>query len=274
MNTKSGIEQRPRSVAGAAEDHPGVISNSPFRASKTNGPGALLLSANQVHKTYRAGNQLVPVLSGVSLHVRQSQFTTIVGQSGSGKSTLLHLLGTLDQPDKGEIVLNKQRIDNLPTKERDRIRNQEIGLIFQFYHLLPELNVLENTLVPYMIRHGVWRYLLNRRRLHDQAKELLEQVGLSHRLTHRPNQLSGGERQRNAIARALITQPKLLLADEPTGNLDARSGTEVLELLRRLGESQSLTVIMVTHDDRIAQQSDQIIRLRDGKVVTAAADAA
>jgi lipoprotein-releasing system ATP-binding protein len=274
VNTKSGIEQRPRSVAGAAEDHPGVISNSPFRASKNNGPGALLLSANQVHKTYRAGSQLVPVLSGVSLHVRQSQFTTIVGQSGSGKSTLLHLLGTLDQPDKGEIVLNKQRIDNLPTKERDRIRNQEIGLIFQFYHLLPELNVLENTLVPYMIRHGVWSYLLNRRRLHEQAKELLEQVGLSHRLTHRPNQLSGGERQRNAIARALITRPKLLLADEPTGNLDARSGTEVLELLRRLGEDQALTVIMVTHDDRIAQQSDQIIRLRDGKVVTAAADAA
>lgn len=263
-----------RPPARSEAEHPGVIAHTPFRAAKIGSPGSVILSANQVFKSYQAGNQPVPVLSGVSLQIRQSQFTTIVGQSGSGKSTLLHLLGTLDCPDKGEIVLNKQRIDNLPARHRDRIRNQEIGLIFQFYHLLPELNVLENTLVPYMIRHGVWSYLLNRRRLHEQAKELLEQVGLSHRLTHRPNQLSGGERQRNAIARALVTQPKLLLADEPTGNLDARSGTEVLDLLRRLGEEQALTVIMVTHDERIAQQSDQIIRLRDGKVVTAAADAA
>lgn len=251
-----------------------MVIHSPFRSAKSATPGAALLSANQVFKSYQAGNEPVPVLSGVSLQVRQSQFTTIVGQSGSGKSTLLHLLGTLDRPDKGEIWLNQQRIDNMPSRQRDRIRNQEIGLIFQFYHLLPELNVLENTLVPYMIRHGVWNYMLRRRRLVEEAKELLEQVGLSHRLTHRPNQLSGGERQRTAIARALITKPKLLLADEPTGNLDARSGNEVLELLRRLGEHQSLTVIMVTHDDRIAQQSDQIIRLRDGKVVSATAEAA
>lgn len=253
---------------------PVVIPHSPFRSPKSTNPGAALLSCHQVFKSYQAGNQPIPVLSGVSLQVRQSEFTTIVGQSGSGKSTLLHLLGTLDQPDEGEIWLNQQRIDNMPSRQRDRIRNQEIGLIFQFYHLLPELNVLENTLVPYMIRHGVWSYLLRRRTLIDEAKELLEQVGLSHRLTHRPNQLSGGERQRTAIARALVTKPKLLLADEPTGNLDARSGNEVLELLRRLGELQSLTVIMVTHDDRIAQQSDQVIRLRDGKVVSVSAEAA
>jgi lipoprotein-releasing system ATP-binding protein len=255
-------------------ENPDVISHTPFRATKNRVIGSVLLSAHQIHKTYQAGSQEVPVLSGVSLQVREGQFTTIVGQSGSGKSTLLHLLGTLDRPDQGEIYLNKQRIDNLPSRQRDRIRNQEIGLIFQFYHLLPELNVLENTLVPYMIRHGVWSYLLHRRRLKEQAKELLELVGLSHRLTHRPNQLSGGERQRTAIARALITQPKLLLADEPTGNLDARSGNDVLELLRRLGDQQALTVIMVTHDERIAQQSDQIIRLRDGKVVAGAAEAA
>ncbi|MDP1561895.1 MAG: ABC transporter ATP-binding protein [Pirellulaceae bacterium] len=273
MKVKLVNDQVSRPTAESATKIHDVISHAPFR-SKNGSAGAVTMSAHQVYKSYRAGSQLVPVLEGVSLQVRQGQFTTIVGQSGSGKSTLLHLLGTLDRPDQGEIVMNKQRIDNLPARERDRIRNQDIGLIFQFYHLLPELNVLENTLVPYMIRHGVWSYMRQRRRLHEQAKELLELVGLSHRLTHRPNQLSGGERQRTAIARALITRPKLLLADEPTGNLDARSGNEVLELLRQLGEQQALTVIMVTHDERIAQQSDQIIRLRDGKVVANAAEAA
>lgn len=273
VKVKQVNDQVLRPTIESATTIPDVISHAPFRP-KNGLAGPVMMSANQVYKSYRAGSQLVPVLEGVSLQVRQGQFTTIVGQSGSGKSTLLHLLGTLDRPDQGEIVMNKQRIDNLPARARDRIRNQDIGLIFQFYHLLPELNVLENTLVPYMIRHGVWSYMRQRRRLHERAKELLELVGLSHRLTHRPNQLSGGERQRTAIARALITQPKLLLADEPTGNLDARSGNEVLELLRQLGDQQALTVIMVTHDERIAQQSDLIIRLRDGKVVANAAEAA
>ncbi len=274
MKAKLIHDQVSRGTANPAHENQDVISHAPFRSPKNHSNGSVILAAHQIYKAYQAGSQQVPVLTGVSLQVRQGQFTTIVGQSGSGKSTLLHLLGTLDRPDKGEIVMNKQRIDNLPARQRDRIRNQDIGLIFQFYHLLPELNVLENTLVPYMIHYGVWSYLVQRRRLHDRAKELLEQVGLSHRLTHRPNQLSGGERQRTAIARALITQPKLLLADEPTGNLDARSGNEVLELLRQLSEHQALTVIMVTHDERIAQQSDQIIRLRDGKVVASTAEAA
>jgi len=226
-----------------------------------------VLSANNLYKTYQSGNLHVPVLSGVSLAVREGQFATIVGQSGSGKSTLLHLLGTLDHPDKGEIVMRKQRIDNLPAKQRDRLRNRDIGLIFQFYHLLPELNVLENVLVPFMIRYGVWRYWLQRRHHTQQAIELLERVGLGHRLHHRPNQLSGGERQRTAIARALVTNPSVLLADEPTGNLDAKSGNEVLQLLRDLSQRQQLTVVMVTHDEKIAQQADLIIRLCDGKVV-------
>lgn len=230
--------------------------------------GTTILTANNVHKAYVSGSERIPVLCGVNLTIREGQFTTIVGQSGSGKSTLLHLLGTLDRPDKGEIILRKQRIDHLPAKPRDQIRNKEIGLIFQFYHLLPELNVLENVLVPFMIRYGVWSYWLHRRRFTEQAKELLDRVGLSHRLTHRPNQLSGGERQRTAIARALVTEPTLLLADEPTGNLDAKSGGEVMAVLQQLKEQQRLTVVMVTHDESIAAKSDQTIHLRDGRVVS------
>lgn len=230
--------------------------------------GTTILTANNLHKAYVSGSEPIPVLCGVNLTIREGQFTTIVGQSGSGKSTLLHLLGTLDRPDKGEIILRKQRIDHLAARPRDQIRNKEIGLIFQFYHLLPELNVLENVLVPFMIRYGAWSYWLQRRRFTEQAKELLDRVGLSHRLTHRPNQLSGGERQRTAIARALVTEPTLLLADEPTGNLDAKSGGEVMAVLQQLKEQQRLTVVMVTHDESIASRSDQTIHLRDGRVVS------
>jgi lipoprotein-releasing system ATP-binding protein len=261
-------------VGGGPEPGATVLPHPQLQVQPYRATGSLVLSAHQVHKTYHIGGQSIPVLSGVSLAVRQGQFTTIVGQSGSGKSTLLHLLGTLDRPDRGEICLHKQRIDNLPFRQRDVLRNREIGLIFQFYHLLPELTVLENTLVPFMIRYGVWQYWLRRRQHAEDARELLRRVGLGHRLNHRPNQLSGGERQRTAIARALVTQPKLLLADEPTGNLDAKTGAEVLDLLRQLSEQQQLTVVMVTHDEKIAEQSDQIIRLRDGKVVSTTADAA
>lgn len=269
-----GLDASPTGVGQGAETRVTVLPHPQLQVQPYRAAGGLVLSANHVHKTYHIGGQSIPVLSGVSLAVRQGQFTTIVGQSGSGKSTLLHLLGTLDRPDRGEICLHKQRIDNLPLRQRDLLRNREIGLIFQFYHLLPELTVLENTLVPFMIRYGVWQYWLRRRQHAEEARELLRRVGLEHRLNHRPNQLSGGERQRTAIARALVTQPKLLLADEPTGNLDAKTGAEVLELLRQLSEQQQLTVVMVTHDDKIAEQSDQIIRLRDGKVVSATAEAA
>jgi len=228
----------------------------------------VVLSGRNIHKTYKTCGLEVPVLCGVDLSVRTGQFAAIVGQSGSGKSTLLHLLGTLDRPDKGEIFFNGKRIDNLQSRERDQLRNNDVGLIFQFYHLLPELNALENVLVPYMIRFGVFNYFLNRRQYIERAKHLLDLVGLGGRLKHRPNQLSGGERQRTAIARALITEPRLLLADEPTGNLDSKSGGEVLTLLNRLSEDENLTIVMVTHDDSIATKADTIIRLAEGKVVT------
>jgi lipoprotein-releasing system ATP-binding protein len=217
-------------------------------------------------KSYRKGPVEVPVLRGVSLGVRQGELLAIVGQSGSGKSTLLHLLGTLDAPDRGEIHYAGGRIDNLPSKNRDRLRNTRFGMIFQFYHLLPELNTLENVLAPLMITHGVWSYLSHRGSLRARAKELLELVGLSHRLKHRPRELSGGEMQRAAIARALITQPDLVLADEPTGNLDQSTGQEIIRILRDLNRRQNLTIVMVTHDRAIADQADRIVRLVNGRI--------
>ncbi len=219
-----------------------------------------------LHKSYRKGPIEVPVLRGVSLSVRRGEFLAIVGQSGSGKSTLLHLLGTLDAPDQGEIYYAGQRIDNLAAKARDTLRNRQFGMIFQFYHLLPELSTLENVLVPLMITHGVWSYLRHRRRHRRRAEELLEMVGLSHRLKHRPRELSGGEMQRAAIARALVAQPDLLLADEPTGNLDQTTGQEIIRILRTLNHQRNLTIVMVTHDRAIADQADRIVRLTEGRI--------
>lgn len=219
-----------------------------------------------LHKSYRKNAIEVPVLRGVSLSIHSGEFLSIVGQSGSGKSTLLHLLGTLDAPDRGEIRYAGQRIDNLPAKARDALRNRQFGMIFQFYHLLPELTTLENVLSPLMIRDGVWNYLRQRHLHRRRAEELLEVMGLGHRLKHRPRELSGGEMQRAAIARALVTQPDLLLADEPTGNLDATTGQEIIRILRTLNHERNLTIVMVTHDRAIADQTDRIVRLAGGRI--------
>jgi lipoprotein-releasing system ATP-binding protein len=246
------VRLRPRySANGKHRDHSGAST---------------LLYAKNLVKSYRKGPIEVPVLKGVDMEVRQGEFLSIVGQSGSGKSTLLHLLGTLDAPDQGEIYFSDRRIDNLPSRGRDVLRNQHIGMIFQFYHLLPELTTLENVLAPRMIAHGVVRYWLERKKHLEDAKEVLELVGLSHRLDHRPRELSGGEMQRAAIARALVAHPQLLLADEPTGNLDQKIGREILALLQRLNESRNLTVVMVTHDQGLARETDRIIRLAEGRV--------
>jgi lipoprotein-releasing system ATP-binding protein len=219
-----------------------------------------------LHKSYRKNAIEVPVLRGVSMSIHQGEFLAIVGQSGSGKSTLLHLLGTLDAPDQGEIHYDGQRIDNLPAKNRDALRNRQFGMIFQFYHLLPELNTLENVLSPLMIQNGFWSYLSHRRQLRRRAGELLEMVGLGHRLKHRPSELSGGEMQRVAIARALVAQPNLLLADEPTGNLDQATGQDIISILRTLNRQRNLTIVMVTHDRTIADQADRIVRLAGGRI--------
>ena len=176
-------------------------------------------------------------------------------------------MGTLDVPDSGTIHFDGQRIDNLPSAQRDVLRNRFIGMIFQFYHLIPEMTTLENVLAPLMIRCSIWEYLRDRSKYVARAKELLDLVGLSHRLRHRPNELSGGEMQRASIARALITNPRVLLADEPTGNLDSKASIGVLDLLRKLNEEQKLTIVMVTHDMSQAKDADRAIRLVDGMIV-------
>jgi lipoprotein-releasing system ATP-binding protein len=224
------------------------------------------LAAVDLYKNYRKGPVDVPVLHGLSLAVHHNEFLAIEGQSGSGKSTLLHLLGTLDLPDQGEIYFQGERIDHLSAARRDRLRNRRFGMIFQFYHLLPELTTLENVLAPLMIRHGIGAYLARRRQCRQAAAELLDLVGLGHRLKHLPRELSGGEMQRAAIARSLIAQPDLLLADEPTGNLDQDTGREIIQILRTLNERRGLTIVMVTHDQALAGRADRVVRLEGGRI--------
>ena len=225
-----------------------------------------LLKASGLHKTYRKNAIKVRVLRGLDLEVFPGEFLSVVGASGSGKSTMLHLLGTLDQPDAGEIHLDGRRIDDRPAEERDRLRNRTFGFIFQFYHLLPELDTLENVLVPQMIAHSFFSWLGNHRSLARRGRELLERVGLGHRLRHRPAELSGGEMQRAAIARALVNEPRVLLADEPTGNLDAESGAGIMRLLRDLNRQEGVTIIMVTHNLDLAAGTDRTVRLVEGRV--------
>lgn len=225
-----------------------------------------MIVAKEVTKSYKRHKTSVAVLKGVDFSAEHGKITAIVGQSGSGKSTLLHLLGTLDSPDSGEIWFADERIDNLSSRKRDAFRNRQLGMIFQFYHLLPELTLLENIIAPSMIGQSIFSYFRNRSKIINRAKSLSEMVGLSHRLNHKPNELSGGEMQRTAIARALMTDPKLLLADEPTGNLDQESGQSILQLLKNLNQETGLTIVMVTHDENIAQQCDSLIRLKCGKV--------
>lgn len=243
-----------------------VVPNSanPPIHLKVNQPIALM--ANNIHKTYRTGNVEVPVLRGVDVAIAEGEFVAIIGSSGSGKSTLLHLLGTLDHPDEGEIHIGQHCVNLMKATARDRLRNQEIGLIFQFYHLLPELTALENVMIPQMINDGLFTYIRNRANYKRRAKELLEKVGLGHRFQHRPNQMSGGEMQRTAIARALMARPSLLLADEPTGNLDRKNGDEVMKALMDLRDEEDLTIVMVTHDDSIATRADRTINLIEGRV--------
>jgi lipoprotein-releasing system ATP-binding protein len=224
------------------------------------------LEAIGLKKAYRKGKSLVPVLQGVDLGVEHGELLAVVGASGSGKSTLLHVLGLLDAPDAGLVSLAGKRVDQLTGRRGDVLRNTTFGFIFQFYHLLPELSALENVMMPQLIRHGFWSYLGQRRRIRREATALLERVGLGHRLAHHPAELSGGEMQRTAIARALAGNPAIILADEPTGNLDAGSGQGVLDLLRDLNRERGLTMIMVTHDNQIAQQADRVVRLAEGRV--------
>ena len=226
----------------------------------------LMLETRQVCKQYQSGTTTLEVLRGVDFTLEKEGFLAVVGQSGSGKSTLLHVMGLLDAPDSGEVWINGRRIDNLPVREKDRLRNSSIGMVFQAYHLLPELTALENVLAPLLIRYGIFDWFTQRRAAQEKAEELLDRFGLSDRLHHRPRQLSGGEMQRVAIARALITDPQVLLADEPTGNLDEESGAGIIEALAELNRDKGLSIVLVTHDADIASQARGIVRLAAGIV--------
>jgi len=220
-----------------------------------------VLQTTGLRKQYQMGEVTVDALRGVDLNFAEGQFVAIMGPSGAGKSTLLHLMGGLDTPSDGDVVLGDRRLAHLSDDEITIVRRRQMGFIFQFFNLLPTLSAAENVALP---------LLIDGKRLEDYASrvdELLDLVGLADRRDHRPDQLSGGEQQRVAIARAFVTDPKIVLADEPTGNLDSRSGTIILELLRRTCKELNKTVVMVTHDPRAASYADRVVFLRDGKAV-------
>jgi ABC-type lipoprotein export system ATPase subunit len=200
------------------------------------------------------------------MEVRAGEFVSVIGASGSGKSTLLHLMGLLDKPDKGSVQLAGKDIRTMSGPKRNRLRCRDVGFVFQFYHLMPELTVLENTLLPAQVENSVLRWLSGRTQAARNARELLDRLGLGERLKHKPRELSGGERQRVAIARALINRPRLLLADEPTGNLDSKTGQAIMDVLQQFHRQSGQTIVMVTHDIGLAGQADRILHLRDGRI--------
>ena len=221
-----------------------------------------LVEALDVRRGFTMGGRTIDVLRGVSLAVAAGESLAISGMSGAGKSTLLHILGGLDRPTAGRVLYRGRDLYAAGDRERSAIRAQKIGFVFQAYHLLPELTVLENVLLPGLSAHGAF---LRGRRLRERAAMLLGRVGLADRALHRPNELSGGEQQRAALARALMNNPELLLADEPTGNLDSRTGEEVLRYLFELASEQGLTLVMVTHNESVAARCRRHVVLRDGR---------
>lgn len=219
-----------------------------------------LIHIVDLRKSYYDGEAELPVLQGIDLKVRMSEVLAVVGASGVGKSTLLHIIGTLDRPTAGSVFYEEHDVFDLPDRDLARFRNERIGFVFQFHHLLPEFTALENVAMGALIATP------NSVAVYEKARELLNYVGLSERLEHYPSQLSGGERQRVAIARALVNQPKVVLADEPTGNLDRRSSDSVLELLWNLNVNSGQTFIIVTHNQELAQRADRVVHLVDGKI--------
>ncbi|MDP8266311.1 MAG: ABC transporter ATP-binding protein [Candidatus Aceula meridiana] len=222
-----------------------------------------MLIAVGIHKIYRDVGKPLEVLKGIDLTIEVGDFLAMVGPSGAGKSTLMHVLGGLDRPSKGSVALDGEDIYRLSDVKLSSVRNTKVGFVFQFYHLLPEFTALENVVMPGLVRDS----LRNKKQLEEKGEALLLKVGLSSRLAHKPSQLSGGEQQRVAIARALMNDPKVILCDEPTGNLDSQSGESIIELLMKLNQENNQTVVMVTHDNMIAQKAKRIIYIQDGKLI-------
>ena len=225
-----------------------------------------MIEAKEVRKTYAMGRVRLEVLRGVSLRVEAGEFVAVMGPSGAGKSTLLHLLAGLDTPTRGSVLWEGRSVSSLSDAKRAAFRNRTLGIVFQFYHLLPELSALENVCLPGLVSAGGANGGRGGGSLRSRAASCLEEVGLSARLNHRPGELSGGEQQRVAIARALVNQPKWLLCDEPTGNLDSKTGEEIVELLRGLYRRDKVGLVLVTHQASLAKLADRTVVLEDGRV--------
>jgi len=219
-----------------------------------------LIEAHNIHKTYRQADYLLHVLKGIDLQIHAGEVVALVGPSGAGKSTLLHILGALDMPHQGQVHFNGQDVYALADQQRARLRNSQMGFVFQFYHLLPELTALENVTLPAMVKNNSRKTSA----IELDGVKLLEQMGLAQRVSHRPSQLSGGEQQRVAIARSLMNNPQVVFCDEPTGNLDSQSGAMVIDVLLNLNKTNSQTVVIVTHDLAIAKRTQRVIHMKDG----------